>query len=75
VATFTINHQRWTADLEVPFVFAAVELDEQAELYVFTNIVHCAVDQVRIGMPVSVRFEPHGDVFLPMFEPAVKLDA
>jgi uncharacterized OB-fold protein len=69
VATFTINRQRWTADLEVPFVFAAVELEEQPELYVFTNIVGCDVEQVRIGMSVIVRFEMHRDVYLPMFEP------
>jgi uncharacterized protein len=70
VATFTVNEQRWTAQLDVPFVFAAVELEEQAELYVFSNIVGCAVDRVRIGMPVTARFERHGDVYLPLFEPA-----
>jgi uncharacterized OB-fold protein len=70
VATFTINEQRWTSDLEVPFVFAAVELVEQAELYVLTNIVGCAPDEVRVGMPVTVRFEQHGEVYLPLFEPA-----
>jgi uncharacterized OB-fold protein len=69
VASFTINEQRWTADLDVPFVFAAVELEEQAALYVFTNIVGCAVHEVRIGMPVTVHFEQHGEVYLPMFEP------
>jgi uncharacterized OB-fold protein len=53
----------------VPFVFAAVELVEQAELYVFTNIVGCPVDDVRIGMVVQVLFERHGDIFLPMFQP------
>ena len=75
VATFTINEQRWTADLEVPFVFAAVELEEQSELYVFTNIVGCAAHEVRIGMPVRVRFEQHGEVYLPLFEPAGSSDA
>jgi uncharacterized OB-fold protein len=69
VATFTVNHQPWVPGLEAPFVFAAVELVEQAELYVFTNIIGRPVEEVRIGMPVQVRFEPHGDVFLPMFQP------
>jgi uncharacterized OB-fold protein len=69
VASFTINTQRWTADLAVPFVFAAVELSEQAELYVFTNIIGCAVSEVRTGMAVTVSFEQHADVFLPMFQP------
>jgi uncharacterized OB-fold protein len=29
VATFTVNHQKWEPDLEVPYVMALVELDEQ----------------------------------------------
>jgi uncharacterized OB-fold protein len=68
VASFTVNHQPWAPGLAVPFVFAAVELVEQAELYVFTNIVGCPVEAVRIGMPVEVAFERHGDVYLPMFQ-------
>jgi uncharacterized OB-fold protein len=69
VATFTVNHQAWRPGMAVPFVFAAVELVEQAELYVFSNIVGCPVEAVRAGLPVEVRFEPHEDVFLPMFQP------
>ncbi len=66
VATFTVNHELWLPGLPVPFVFAAVELAEQAALYVFSNIVG-SVDRVRIGMPVSVFFEQHGEVYLPLF--------
>lgn len=69
VATFTVNHQIWLPGLAVPFVFAAVELVEQAELYVLTNIL-APVDRVHAGMAVSVCFEQHEDVFLPMFRPA-----
>jgi uncharacterized OB-fold protein len=53
----------------VPYVFAAVELEEQPQLYVFTNIVNSPVEDVGIGMPVEVVFEPHEDVHLPMFQP------
>ncbi|MET0269176.1 MAG: OB-fold domain-containing protein [Sphingomonas sp.] len=70
VATFTVNAQAWRPGLAVPYVFAAVELAEQAELYVFTNIVGCAPDAARIGLPVEVTFEQAGDVWLPMFRPA-----
>jgi len=70
VATFTVNHQPWVPGMAVPFVFAAVELIEQPELYVLTNIVDCATDEVRIGMPVEVCFEQRGDIFLPQFRPA-----
>ena len=68
VATFTVNHEPWLPGLAVPFVFAAVELAEQAELYVFSNIVG-PVDRVRIGMSVSVFFEQHGELYLPLFSP------
>jgi uncharacterized OB-fold protein len=69
VASFTVNHQQWVPDLAVPYVFAAVELVEQAELYVLTNIILCPVEEVRIGMPVEVVFEQHGEIFLPLFKP------
>lgn len=75
VATYTLNQQAWAPWLAVPFVFAAVELAEQAELYVFTNIVGCPAEDVRIGMPVEVTFEPHGEIYLPLFQPTGAADA
>jgi len=52
-------------------VVAIVELDEQPGLRLTTNIVHCAPDDVKIGMRVRVLFEDLGeDVYLPLFEPA-----
>lgn len=70
VAAFTINHQQWspTATTE-PYVIAIVELPEQAGLRQTTNIVHCPVRDVHIGMAVHVHFEPLDDVALPLFEP------
>jgi uncharacterized protein len=68
IKTFTINHEPWLPGLEVPFVFAVIELEEQPELYVFSNVL-APVDEVRIGMPVSVCFEQQEDVWLPLFRP------
>ena len=68
VKTFTVNHQQWLPGLTGKFVFAAVELPEQPELYVFSNIL-APPEAVRIGLPVTVRFEHHEDVWLPMFAP------
>ena len=67
VKTFTVNHQQWLPGLDQPFVFAAVELEEQSELYVFSNVL-APPDSVTSGMPVKVCFEHHEDVWLPMFE-------
>jgi uncharacterized protein len=68
VKTYTINVQPWLPGLDEPFVFAVIELDEQPELYVFSN-VFAPVDEVESGMRVKVCFEHHEDVWLPMFEP------
>jgi uncharacterized OB-fold protein len=68
VATYTINHQRWHPDLDVPFVIAIVELDEQPGLRFVTNIINCEPESVRIGMRVKVTFLQQDDVWLPLFE-------
>jgi uncharacterized OB-fold protein len=70
VFTFTENVQRFHPDVAPPYVIAVVELDEQADLRLPTNIVRCDADALYVGMPVRVLFEPHGDVFVPVFEPA-----
>lgn len=70
VVSYTVNHQAWMPGLAVPYVIAVVELAEQANLRLTTNIVRCAPDVVRIGMPVRVEFEPKTDaVALPVFVP------
>ncbi|MCE7795224.1 OB-fold domain-containing protein [Sphingobium sufflavum] len=67
IATYTVNREAWLPGLKVPFVYAAVELEEQSQLYVFANILGL-VEAVRIGLAVTVTFEQHEDVWLPMFE-------
>ena len=70
VVTYTVNHQRWMPGLEVPYVIAIVELVEQRNLRLTTNIVGCPPDAVHIGMPVKVKFQRASDeISLPVFEP------
>jgi uncharacterized protein len=69
VYAYTVNHYRWLPDMDPPYVVAEVELVEQEGLLLMTNIVGCAVDQVRTGMEVEVVFARHGDVFIPLFRP------
>ena len=57
----------------VPYVFALIELNEGPMFG--TNVVGCAPEEVRIGMPLKVRYEdvaPGGaaEFTLAMFEPA-----
>lgn len=68
VKTWTVNAQVWLEGMTDPFVFAAVELDEQEELYVFSNIL-APPSAVYGGLPVTVRFEQQEDVWLPLFAP------
>ena len=69
VASFTVNHQAWEPGLAVPYVLALIELDEQPDVRLVTNIVGCAAHEVSIGMAVAVSFEQHDDVWLPLFGP------
>jgi len=71
VLAYSINYQPWMPGPELPFVLAIVGLEEQDDLRVTTNIVHCPVDDVHVGMKVQVVFEPHEDeeVWIPLFEP------
>lgn len=73
LATYSINHQRWMPGPEPPYVVAIVEIVEQPSVRLTTNVVHCPLDRIRIGMPLRVTFEHHpdadGDVWLPLFEP------
>jgi uncharacterized OB-fold protein len=69
VATFTVNRQAWRPTMNIPFVVAIVELDEQPGLRLTTNIVNIPPDDVGIGQRVRVVFEQHDDIWLPLFEP------
>ena len=69
VVSYTVNHQRWMPGMEVPYAIGLVELVEQADLRLTTNLVGCA-DAVEIGMPVRVTFrEVSDEIALPLFEP------
>ena len=53
---------------DIPYVIAWVDLDEGPRL--ITNIIGCAVDDVKLGMKVAVQFEQASkDVWLPKFRP------
>lgn len=71
VHSFTVAHRTSTRGFreDGPYVVAIVELDEGARMT--TNIVGCALDEVRIGQRVRVVFDPVTEaVTLPKFTPA-----
>jgi uncharacterized protein len=70
--TWTVAFQQFHPDVPTPFVIALVELDEQPGLRLITNIVSCEPDTLVAGMAVTVQFEQHGTVFVPVFAPATR---
>lgn len=68
--TFTVNHQPWIPGFDPPYAIGIVEIAEQAGLRLTTNVVGCAHEGLRVGMPLRVVFEACDDgVHLPLFEP------
>ena len=57
VHNYVIYHKAWTAwfDKRVPYAVVQVELEEGPRLT--TNLLDCAVSDVKIGMPVEVTYE------------------
>jgi uncharacterized protein len=71
VFTFTVNEHQFHPEVPAPNVIAIVQLDEQADLRIVTNLVDCDAANVRCGLAVEVLFEPRGEIFYPLFRPVV----
>jgi uncharacterized OB-fold protein len=67
VWSYTINRQRWSSDLEVPYAIAIVELPEQAGLRLTTRLVDVDLERVRIGLRVRVVFCEADGLYIPYF--------
>ena len=68
IDSFTINHQKWAPDMDVPFVIARVALDDAPGVILTTNIVNGPVEAVEVDDPVRVLFEEQDGVWYPLFE-------
>jgi uncharacterized OB-fold protein len=81
VAAFTVNRQPWIPGLEPPYVVAIVELAEEPDVRLITNVVGVPLEEVSVGLAVEVFFEDwtasSGDedsrVWIPLFRPARSL--
>jgi uncharacterized protein len=68
VYSFTVNHQRWMPDLEVPYVVALVEFPDHPGVRVPGRLRGCEPEDAAIGMAVEVGFEPGpGGFAIPSF--------
>ena len=68
IDSFTVNHQPWAPGLEVPYVIARVRLDGVPGVYLTTNIVGSAPEDVNFEDKVRVVFEEQDGIFYPLFE-------
>jgi uncharacterized protein len=77
VAAYTVNRQPWIPGFEPPYVVAMVELAEEPDVRLMTNIVGIAVQDVRVGLEVEVFFEDwtamtgeeDSRMWIPLFRP------
>jgi uncharacterized protein len=77
VAAFTVNRQNWIAGFEPPYIVAMVELAEEPDTRLMSNVVDVAPSEISIGMAVEVFFEnwtamsgeEDSRVWLPLFRP------
>lgn len=78
VASFTINRQPWIPGFDPPYVIATVELEEEPDVRLITNVVGIAPEDMTVGLTVEAFFEEWGErtgesdtrVWVPLFRPA-----
>ncbi|WP_101675296.1 Zn-ribbon domain-containing OB-fold protein [Alloalcanivorax mobilis] len=70
VASFIVVHKPGHPAFveDSPYVVALIDLQEGPRM--LSNVVECAPDAVRIGMPVQVHWVEQGGEVLPKFRPA-----
>lgn len=69
VAAYTINRQPWLPGYPPPYVVAMIELAEQPDVRVVSNVVGIAPEAVAPGLEVEVFFEQWEDIWIPLFRP------
>ena len=77
VAAYTVNHQQWIPGFDPPYIVAIVELVEEPDVRLTTNVVDISPEHMRIGLEVEVFFEDwtamSGEeetrVWIPLFRP------
>lgn len=67
IYAFTVAEQMFDPSFEVPYVLALVEIDEDPEVRILTNVVGSPPDDVVGGAAAEVIFESRGDVSVPQF--------
>lgn len=67
IYSFTINHQKWSPDMEVPYLVAIIELEDQPRVRITAQIRESDMSDVTIGAEVQVDFEHVDEIAIPFF--------
>jgi uncharacterized OB-fold protein len=68
IYSYTVNHQRWLPDLEVPYAIVLVEFPAHPGVRVAGRLRGSDPEDVRVGAEVEVGFEPGpGGFAIPSF--------
>jgi hypothetical protein len=71
VYSYTVNHQRWLPDLEVPYAIVLVEFPAHPGVRVAGRLRGRDPGGVTVGAEVEIGFEPGpGGFAIPSFLPA-----
>lgn len=69
VAAVSVNVHQWLPGFPPPYAVVIVELEDEPDVRLTTNVVGCDPYDVTIGMEVEVLFEQWDDVWVPLFAP------
>lgn len=77
VAAFTVDRQPWIPGFDPPYIVAIVELAEEPDTRLITNVVDVAPEDIWVGLEVEVFFEDwtalsggeDSRVWIPLFRP------
>ena len=69
--SYTVNYQQWIPGSD-PYIIGLVSIVEQPDVRLTTNLVELEPSEVRIGMPLTARFERVEDIYLPLFAPTAR---
>ncbi|MBQ0771712.1 MAG: OB-fold domain-containing protein [Sphingomonadales bacterium] len=71
VYSYTVNHQPWVPDMQVPFALAVVDVDDASGVRVTAEVVNADPETVTIGQRMRVTFRNLDDIWLPQWEPMI----
>jgi uncharacterized OB-fold protein len=80
VAAFSVDRQPWIPGFEPPYIVAIVEIAEEPDVRLISNVVDVEPEDMHVGLEVEVFFEDWtglsgGEdtrVWIPLFRPVTR---